>query len=554
VNPTSSTTTDFYFETSSLDEGTYTALVIARVDDIQYGPIATSFDVGAQVWAGQLFLPVILRNHGQPIAPEPVLQLYSYELNDDIYGDSYGNGDGIPNPGEFVEINITLQNVGSGAAYTVTLEAISSDPYLNPISAYYYDMDLYFGDIAAGSQDSSSDLDLLINSNTPSGYSIPLSLFVTDGYGHSWTFPLALNITGSDTTPPVADFAETDIKYTPLGSTVYIGTFVREGSDLQQVTAVIQAPSGNPVSYVPMYDDGLHNDYSAGDRYYGGVWSPNIQADFYVGIYALDAFGNASTSGELTYFTSLPFTKTSNILLVMDRQYSYDFLGYYTDALAANGYSYDLWDSLFRGAIDSATLNQYLGGVVIYAMPYYGYLNDNATQSALMTYLDSGGRLFISGQDVGFYLGNSSTFYSAYLHALYVQDDINLFSLNGVLGDPIGNGLSLSISGGDGANNQSWPEEIDPLYPAVPVFVYNPSGLLGEAETDLHLDDERQLDLRASSQSIQSAISSGTGALRVDTGTYKVVYFSFGFEAINNLAGSSRAQVLKAVLDWLILP
>jgi hypothetical protein len=187
-------------------------------------------------------------------------------------------------------------------------------------------------------------------------------------------------------------------------------------------------------------------------------------------------------------------------------------------------------------------------------MPYYGYLNDNATQSALMTYLDSGGRLFISGQDVGFYLGNSSTFYSAYLHALYVQDDINLFSLNGVLGDPIGNGLSLSISGGDGANNQSWPEEIDPLYPAVPVFVYNPSGLLGEAETDLHLDDERQLDLRASSQSIQSAISSGTGALRVDTGTYKVVYFSFGFEAINNLAGSSRAQVLKAVLDWLILP
>ena len=37
--------------------------------------------------------------------------------------------------------------------------------------------------------------------------------------------------------------------------------------------------------------------------------------------------------------------------------------------------------------------------------------------------------------------------------------------------------------------------------------------------------------------------------MRVDTGTYKVVYFAFGFEAINNAA--HRAEVMGRVLGWL---
>jgi hypothetical protein len=44
-------------------------------------------------------------------------------------------------------------------------------------------------------------------------------------------------------------------------------------------------------------------------------------------------------------------------------------------------------------------------------------------------------------------------------------------------------------------------------------------------------------------------IGSGTAALRVDTGTYRIVYFAFGFEAINDAA--MRAAVMERVIDWL---
>jgi len=51
---------------------------------------------------------------------------------------------------------------------------------------------------------------------------------------------------------------------------------------------------------------------------------------------------------------------------------------------------------------------------------------------------------------------------------------------------------------------------------------------------------------------MQGTISSGTAGLRVDTGTFKVVYFAFGFEAIDS--AGDRSTVMRQVLDWLLDP
>jgi hypothetical protein len=82
--------------------------------------------------------------------------------------------------------------------------------------------------------------------------------------------------------------------------------------------------------------------------------------------------------------------------------------------------------------------------------------------------------------------------------------------------DPIGSGMTITIWGGDGANNQFSTDEIEPLSPAVPVFTYEPGC---------------------------------EAALRVDTGMYKLVYFGFGFEGIDSQA--SRDEVMRRVLHWL---
>ena len=169
---------------------------------------------------------------------------------------------------------------------------------------------------------------------------------------------------------------------------------------------------------------------------------------------------------------------------------------------------------------------------MIWAMPIFGTLVFLENQEGLIDYLDNGGRLFITGQNIGMHLsGSYIPLYTDYLHAAYIQDYTGLYTLSGVTGDAISDGMALSISGGDGADNQEFADEIDPIAPAVSIFFY---------------DEEAKAP--------EGIIGSGTGALRVDTGTYRVVYFAFGFEAINDLDGTNRAAVMDGVLSWLLAP
>lgn len=235
-----------------------------------------------------------------------------------------------------------------------------------------------------------------------------------------------------------------------------------------------------------------------------------------------------------------------DILLVYDDAFDQGFNTYYEDALTANGYSYYCWNVLLEGSPDLSVLNAY--SVVIWALPA-SYAPSDSDQATLMSYLDDGGNLFITGQDIGWsiyeYQGHSSSiFYENYLHATYVQDSVDLWNLTGTPGDPISDGVTLTISGGDGADNQSWPSEIDPIGPAVTIFTY--SGASSSRPTQPASIPEKPHTLPL------APISSGSGAIRVDTATYKVVYFAFGFEGINN--PTDRNTVMGNVINWLKPP
>ncbi len=327
--------------------------------------------------------------------------------------------------------------------------------------------------------------------------------------------------------------------------------------------------NGAPQADVEMYDDGAHNDYGAGDGWYGVQAGPfALDDEVSYSARASDGDGNTYTRPWWESFLVVePFVKTADLLFIPD----YDgestdwFRTYFTDALDDLGRDYDLWDTGLRGAPGGPTLNQYVDGVVIWAAPDWGFFRENDVQDDLAAYLDAGGRLFITGQDIGYYEGLSA-FYQNYLHATYVQDDTNLYALSGQAGDPVGDGLALSISGGDGADNQDSPDEIDPVSPAVTVLTYDSTALqardaVEETRPDppedrpeprgARRDDGRPQSRAASAGSASPLenISSGTAGLRVDTGIYRVVYFSFGFEAINSAA--DRNTTMERVLDWL---
>ena len=387
--------------------------------------------------------------------------------------------------------------------------------------------------------------------------------------------------------PPHIDEAVHDPAPNPDNTqTVTIRALLSDNDGIASAT-VIWTRDGVAQPDLTLYDDGAHDDYSAGDGWYGAQLAPfpaGTVVDYHLRLQ--DTSGNVVEGEPInwrypTYFVVQPqFVPMASLLLVADDRYRDPdwFSGFYTNALDALSHEYDLWNTYVRGVPDSATLAHY--DAVIWAMADYGMLGswpekDVATAN-LQSYLDAGGKLFISGQNVAYYTQWGSSFLQDYLHASYVQDDPGLRSLTGVAGDPIGDGLTLGISGGDGANNQWFPDEIDPISPAVTVFTYDTTAVMALAEP-IRLRPEmaepkwengkpgatlipvprggpqeplKKLVEAEPAASVQDIVSSGTGGLRVDTGAYKVVFFSFGFEAINN--AGDRTVVMERVLNWLI--
>jgi hypothetical protein len=208
-------------------------------------------------------------------------------------------------------------------------------------------------------------------------------------------------------------------------------------------------------------------------------------------------------------------------VLVVDDDGADSYESYLVDALSSSGYTFGVWDRLTVSP-DASVLNNF--SAVAWMVGFQFPTLDAVDRAALSGFLDAGGSLFITGQDIGWELhdqgGAAYQWYQDYLHAVFVADDTNDYTLDGVPGDPVSDGIDLVIQGGDGANNQEYPDDIDP----------------GDAFASV----------------IWSYDATRNGAIRADTGTYKVVYLGFGFEAIDN--ATDRSAVIQQSMDWLLLP
>ncbi|MBN1754856.1 Omp28-related outer membrane protein [bacterium] len=223
-----------------------------------------------------------------------------------------------------------------------------------------------------------------------------------------------------------------------------------------------------------------------------------------------------SHSNEITYY----LLNNPEILVVSDDGDD-DYDHYFTDALDALGAEYQLWNT----AMASPTGEDLSAAPIVIWFAGWSFPTLTAfDRQALITFLDSGGKLFITGQDIGWdlcdangtaYGTGSCDFLNSYLYADFVDDDTDDHTLSGVPGDPITDGLNITISGGDGADNQLYPSEIDPWGIATPIFNYS-AGICG--------------------------------GIRANNGISKVVYLAFGYEAIDS--PGSRSTLMQRILEW----
>jgi hypothetical protein len=190
---------------------------------------------------------------------------------------------------------------------------------------------------------------------------------------------------------------------------------------------------------------------------------------------------------------------------------------YFERALADNGYVYEKWVEDLDGDVPLSEMQRYV--VTVWTTGWGGGLA-TGNRSALSSFLDGGGRLFLSGEDIGWYLNYEGDpakiqFYNNYLHADYVADDSGYRSLAGVAGDPVGGGLSFTLNGAGSAMNQFYPSEINPRTGATGIFEY---------------------------------AAGHEGALRYGTG-HREVLLGFGLEGVTTTA--MQDTILRRGLEWL---
>ncbi|KQC11528.1 MAG: hypothetical protein APR54_10820 [Candidatus Cloacimonas sp. SDB] len=118
-------------------------------------------------------------------------------IDDDNSGSSSGNGDGLINPGEDIELAILLENSGYS-----DLSGISATLYSNSELIVLNDNFVEYGDIAAGMSAASPDaFDLHISETAIGGSTFLLDLIISDQDRNQWHDIIPLQIAGVILTP-----------------------------------------------------------------------------------------------------------------------------------------------------------------------------------------------------------------------------------------------------------------------------------------------------------------------------------------------------------------
>ncbi|MBN1351397.1 T9SS type A sorting domain-containing protein [candidate division KSB1 bacterium] len=215
---------------------------------------------------------------------------------------------------------------------------------------------------------------------------------------------------------------------------------------------------------------------------------------------------------------------TGSVLLVDDDN-GENYEGYYQQMADQNQIKLNHWCIANQG-LPTDTLDAY-------DIVFWFTGNDAQTsltadeQLLLQSFLNRGGRLALSGSNIGYDLvedgsQQDSLFFTNTLHALFEQDIAGSERLLGIPGDPVAGGISVHFTGQyGGAGNQNSPSIIAPLDSAVTVMTYLP----GHEPAAIRCEN---LDTRS-----------------------RLIYFAFGLEGIAGPREDAAANLFQRTITWL---
>ncbi|MHC4106554.1 MAG: S8 family serine peptidase [Planctomycetota bacterium] len=218
----------------------------------------------------------------------------------------------------------------------------------------------------------------------------------------------------------------------------------------------------------------------------------------------------SNTCGDGGYSAVSSFTTQDVpvVLLVDDDDNSPNARPYYTDTLDLLGVWHDVWDTNNTDNEPSATDLAPYRVVIWFTGDEFGGVcgPGSAGESALATWLDAGGCLFISSQDY-YYDRGLTSFMSTYLGVASATSDVTQTSVTG----------SGSVFGGMGPYALSYP-------------FTNWSDVVN-----------------AGSAEVAFVGNQGNAAVNLDNGTYRATFWGFPLEAVPDI--NDRADLLQIFLD-----
>ncbi len=223
---------------------------------------------------------------------------------------------------------------------------------------------------------------------------------------------------------------------------------------------------------------------------------------------------DSSVTGSATLTTIAVATDT--LLVDNDTNDPVDSAPYYEAALSADNVDFGYWDLSQSPVIPESYLAAHSNVVWFTGNSYPAPIGPY--ESELSSFLDGGGRLLMSGQDILDQAAGTTPFVQNYLHIDWDgterQNDKATSAVHSVSGNPVTDGIG-DVPLDHSVLGANFEDEITPIGPATGAFT----------------DD-----------------ATNTDALTVADGGYKVMFLAFPFEAYGS--ASQKADLMNRALTW----
>jgi hypothetical protein len=307
-------------------------------------------------------------------------------------------------------------------------------------------------------------------------------VFAKDTRGNADTVYIPVSTTEQDLIPP----GQTHLRYVKKDSTNYFSLAWQEPAD-QDVKGYRLFYSFNGITYQLRDNETALPKGTTQKQYYF-----NQSLPLYFKIVAIDTvfIPNVSTQSDVYGVRML---NDGNKILIVDGFNRYGGSGSwaqpYHDFVIKHGEALNLsFESCHHTEIVAGNFNLNDYDVVIWILGDESSTDQTFTsveQTKVKSFLENGGKLFVSGSEIAYELGGSSAttssrdFLENYLKAKYVADDSNILTVSGFPGSFFNNvNFSYGQTSTGAAYNEDYPDVIDTINNSLPALRYGTTSSL----------------------------------------------------------------------------